>query len=151
MWSSYNCSSSISNFLYSSKISNTDSTIFPWVMSRFGGTFAVNKREDRDEGAWSLTESKGLIGRKQREIKLLALLPYLVVKKERAILLLEWIRNNRSMTKQQKLEYFEKMAKLNFRGISQEANIPRLPEKEDMIESDPCGDIGRVSAVMLTT
>jgi len=131
------------------KISNTDNTIFPWIMSRFGGTLAINKREDRNEGAWSLSEARGLKARKQREIKLLAMLPYLIVKRERAILLLEWIRNNHLYTKQQKLDCFEKMTKLNFRGISPEANIPRPLEKEDMIESDPDSDAGGDPTVML--
>lgn len=141
------------SFTSCARISNTDNRLFPWIMSRFGGTYSTSKKkeEDRDEGCWRLSEPRGLIGRKQREIKLLAILPYLVVKKERAILLLEWIRNNYSMTKEQKLKCFEKMAELNFRGISPEANTPRLPEKEDMIESDPVGDYGRESAVMLTS
>jgi hypothetical protein len=120
-------------------------------MSRFGGTFSVSKKKDRNEGTWRLSEPRGSAGRKQREVKLLAILPYLIVKRERAILLLEWIRNNGSMTKEQKLDYFEKMAKLNFRGISPETNIPRPLEEEDMIEPDPHGDMGRVSAVMLMT
>ena len=63
----------------------------------------MSKKKDRNEGAWRLSEPRGLAGRKQREVKLLAILPYLVVKRERAILLLEWIRNNGSMTKEQKL------------------------------------------------
>jgi len=133
------------------RISNTDNTVFPWIMSRFGGTFSTSKRKEdnRDEGTWRMSEARGLAGRKQREIKLLAILPYLIVKRERAILLLEWIRNNHSMTKQQKLDYFEKMAKLNFRGISSEANTPRPLEEEGMIESDPDSDVGRDLAVML--
>ncbi len=140
-------------FTSNARISNTNNRLFPWIMSRFGGTFSTSKRkkENRDEGTWRLSEPRGLEGRKQREVKLLALLPYLVVKRERAILLLEWIRDNHSMTKEQKLTCFEKMAELNFRGISPETNIPRLPEKEDMIEPEPYSDVGSETAVMLSS
>jgi hypothetical protein len=134
------------------KISNTDNRVFLWIVPRFGGGFSVMERkDDKDEGAWTLSGSPSLAGRKEREIKLLSLVPYLVAKQERAVLFMEWIRNNHSLTKEQKLEYFLKMKALNKRGISQETNTANCPLPGQMIESDPVGDYGREPAVMLSS
>ncbi len=134
------------------KISNTDNRVFLWIVPRFGGIFSVTKRgEDKDEGAWILSGAKGLIGRKDRENKLLSLVPYLIAKKERAVLFMEWVRNNHLMTRDQKLESFLKMKALNKRGISQEANTANCPNNGQMIESYPIGDYGREPMVTLAS
>lgn len=134
------------------KISNTDNRVFLWIMPRFGGSFSVmDRKDDKDEGAWTLSSDRGLQGRKDRENKLLALVPYLVAKQERSIVFMEWVRNNWSMTREQKLEYFLKMKTLNKRGISQETNTANCPENGQMIESDPVGDYGREPTVMLAS
>jgi len=105
------------------RISNTDNRVFLWIVPRFGGRFSVTvKKEDKDEGAWTLSEARGLRGRKDREIKLLSLVPYLVIKKERATLFMEWVKNNHTLTREQKLECFLRMKALNQRGISPETN-----------------------------
>jgi hypothetical protein len=132
------------------RISNTDNRVFLWIAPRFGGRFSVTTKEhDKDEGAWTLSGSIGLEGRKDRENKLLALVPYLVAKKERAVLFMEWIRNNHLLTKEQKLDYFLRMKALNKRGISLETNTANCPENGQMIESDPDSDIRCDPAVML--
>jgi len=64
---------------------------------------------------------------------------------------MERIRNNGSMTREQKLEYFLRMKALNRRGISQETNMANRPDNGQMIESDPVGDYGREPAVMLAS
>ncbi len=134
------------------KISNTDNRVFLWIMPRFGGRYSVmDRKPDKDEGAWTLSSSRGLVGRKDRENKLLALVPYLIAKQERAVVFMEWVRNNGSMTREQKLEYFLRMKVLNRRGISQEANTADRPDNGQMIESDPVGDYGREPAVMLAS
>ena len=114
-----------SNGAYTSyaRISNTDNRVFLWIVPRFGGRFSVTtKKKDKAEGAWTLSGAQGLEGRKDRETKLLSLVPYLVIKKERAVLFMEWVKNNHSLTKEQKLECFLKMKALNRRGISPETN-----------------------------
>jgi hypothetical protein len=111
------------------KISNTDNRVFSWIVPRFGGRFSVMVKEhDRDEGAWTLSGSAGLQGRKDREEKLLSLVPYLIAKQERAVLFMEWVRNNHSFSKEQKLDYFLRMKALNRRGISPETNTANCPD-----------------------
>jgi hypothetical protein len=125
------------------RISNTDNRVFLWIVPRFGGRFSVTTKEhDRDEGAWTLSGVAGLKGRKDRENKLLALTPYLIVKKERAVLFMEWIRNNHLLTKEQKLDYFLRMKALNWRGISPETNTVNSPNNGLIIESDPTRNRG---------
>jgi hypothetical protein len=101
------------------RISNTDDRVFPWLLERFGGRMQSVKRSTRTEGCWSLN------GKQDRERKILAILPYLTIKKERAVLLLQWIRRNHSMTRAEKAAMFDKMAVLNLRGLSPEANMPK--------------------------
>ena len=133
------------------RISNTDNRVFLWIVPRFGGRFSVtDRREDKDEGTWTLSGAAGLKGRKDREEKLLALVPYLVIKRERAVLFMEWVRNNHSMNKEQKREVFLKMKSLNRRGISPETNMVDCPENGQMIESDLIGDYESAPLVTAT-
>ena len=132
------------------RISNTDNRVFLWIVPRFGGRFSVtDRKDDKDEGSWALSGERGLRGRKDRENKLLALVPYLVIKRDRAILFMEWVRNNHSMTREQKLETFLKMKALNKRGISPETNTVGCPNNGQMIEPELSGDIE--SALLVTT
>lgn len=130
------------------RISNTDNRVFLWTVPRFGGRFSVTNRKDKNEGSWALSGAAGINGRKDRENKLLSLVPYLVLKRERAILFMEWVRNNPSMTKEQKREAFLKMKALNQRGISPETNTVGCPVNGQMIESELVGDYE--SALLVT-
>jgi hypothetical protein len=132
--------------MYSSaaRLSNTDGIVFPWLASRFGGYFSITKRKNRDEGTWTMTGQN-------RELNMLAILPYLVIKKQRAAVVLEWMRHNRTFTPEQKMLSFMIMQKLNKRGISPEANTLRPRIIGAKTESDPYGDIGREPAVMLAS
>jgi hypothetical protein len=97
------------------RISNTDQRIFPWLMTRFGGYMNAGERDGKTEGTWILSG-------KNREPHVLAMLPYLVIKKERAIVYLEWIRHCRKLSLERKRELTRKMMVLNHRGLSPEAN-----------------------------
>ena len=133
------------------RISNTNGLIFSWLLSKFGGTISHNVRDTRDEGVWSLSEAKGIAGRKERIRKLESLVPYLVTKKDRGLLILDWLKNCSTFSEKEKLEYFDTMKKLNHRGISPEANTSRLSQNEkDKIESDPCSDAGNAAMVTST-
>lgn len=133
------------NGLYTStaRISNTDGSIFPWLGHRFGGNTSLTERDGRDEGCWSMT------GQEQRINTMLAIIPYLVIKKQRAIIFLQWIRTNRQMSKDEKSAAFLLMRKLNQRGLSPEANTLRLQNLEDKTESDLPSDMQSASTVML--
>jgi len=123
------------------RISNTDQRPFPWLMDRFGGYMLVNKKEGKLEGVWYLPSNQS------KEQYILAILPYLIVKRERAILYLEWIRNSRTMPLEQKDQLQQKMKILNHRGLSQEANMQDAVDTA-MIESELHGDMQREFAVM---
>lgn len=112
------------NGKYSSviRLSNTDQRIMDWISSRFFGYNAINRKKDnKDEGVWYFSSVKGNAGRILREKFTLALLPYLVIKKERAVLVLHYMRNNKMMNDSQKYELYKKVSKLNERGKSVEA------------------------------
>lgn len=126
------------------RISNTDGTVFPWIKARFGGNFCALNRKQRNEGVWKMTGEN-------REPNMLGILPYLIIKKQRAVLTLQWIRNNKFFSPERKLLQFSIMQKLNKRGISQEANMLRPQTTEAKTESYPYGDIGREPVVMLAS
>ena len=121
------------------RVSNTDQRIFPWLMERFGGRMDTCERDGRAEGAWFLC------GR-NREPHVLAILPYMVVKRERAIVYLEWIRNCRKLSLTEKQNLVHKMSLLNHRGLSPETNTSSA-SPEAKIESELHGDVQRVSMV----
>jgi hypothetical protein len=96
------------------RISNTDQRIFNWVADHFTGYMVVNdRRENKDEGVWFLSG-------KHRESVLLAILPYLIIKKERASIVLEWIRHCTEWSEFYKDKVVAKMKRLNLRGVSPE-------------------------------
>jgi hypothetical protein len=135
----------IGNGSYTSyaKISNTDGRVFPWIMSRFGGSMCVNDRgEYRDEGVWTMS------GKKERETKVLSMLPYMNTKKLRAELFLHWMQNNNRMTNLEKHDCFSTMQRLNLRGKSPEANTSGT-SNEVKIESDLMGDPEQAPLVTL--
>lgn len=98
------------------RLSNTDQRVFPWLLERFGGYMLVNEKTNgnRNEGVWNMSNKN------DKEKQILAMMPYLVVKKERAILYLEWIRNCRKMTDEQKHQIYSRISELNARGLSPE-------------------------------
>lgn len=131
-------------FTSQARISNTDGTVFPWIFARFGGYFSINTKTQRDEGCWVMSGP-------DRVKHMLSILPYLVIKKQRATVFLQWIRDNKSLTRDEKILQFTIMKKLNKRGISPEANMLRPQITEAKIESDLYGNIQCEPAVMLAS
>lgn len=141
--------SGYTNFCSVARISNTDARIFPWLVERFGGNYHRNPRDTRDEGVWAIQEPRGKVGRKERERKFLAILPHLIIKRERAVLLLEWVRHCAEWSFIQKYECFKEMRRMNHRGKTQEANMSGLSVRGDKIESDLHGDMQCAPVVTL--
>jgi len=126
------------------RISNTDGRIFPWLYARFQGNYCVTLREDRDEGTWKMNGPN-------RENNTLAIIPYLVIKRERAIIFLEWMRNVRTYPRETKLLKCEIMRKLNLRGLSPTTNTANGPENGLKIESELYGDMQSEPVVTLAS
>ena len=69
-------------------ITNTSLVLMKWLVSHYGGGF-ICKREATDKHKASFEWRPK--GQKNMKLLLLAILPYLVIKREQAILLLEYI------------------------------------------------------------
>jgi len=70
-------------------ITNTDLTLMKWLIANFGGAYRSEAREN-----YRLIYRWGPKGKKNRENFLLGVLPYLIVKREQALLALEFDRMN---------------------------------------------------------
>lgn len=123
------------------EISNTKIELVEWLIEHFGGQYYVAKRKNQnhnDEFSWRPK------GRKNSETLLLGILPYLVIKRNQALVALEYVRlphNNgydESLAQKRK-ELMIKMQLLNKRGKSVETNTLNA-EKSVMRESELISD-----------
>jgi hypothetical protein len=92
------------------QLSNTDMRVFDFLLERFGGSVSSSKREHRELGVWVLPT-------RFLENTLLAILPYLVTKREQAVLLLDWFRNRKNLSDDETREIIKKFRVLNLRGL----------------------------------
>jgi len=101
-------------------VKNTDMRLMKWLKSRFGGEYYLDtgkKPENwKDSYVWHYAaESK--------EDFLLAILPYLIIKREQALVALEYIRLGRDIRCPEKRQaLYEKIVALNQRGKLVETN-----------------------------
>jgi hypothetical protein len=124
------------------QLPNTDMRVFDFLLEKFGGSVSSSKREHRELGNWVLPT-------RFLETTLLAILPYMVTKREQAILLLDWFRNRRNLSDDETREVIKKFRVLNHRGISLTTNTVACPDNGQMIESDLVGDCESAPTVML--
>jgi len=111
-------------------VQNTSKKLIDWLQAKFGGSVYLSKKEtDKTKAAymWRILKKKDI------EILLLAVLPYLVVKREQAKILLEFVRLPREANNELRAVYFQQLKVLNARGVSVETNtqegtihIPRM-------------------------
>src|ERR1019366_7280555 len=120
-------------------IKNTDERLMKWLQSRFGGEYYTDESSLKKNPTWK-PSFVWHHAAKDKEPFLLAILPYLIIKKEQAILALEFIRlgyNVRCPEKRQEL--YEKILALNQRGKPVET-ITQDVSDDTMIESVLTGD-----------
>lgn len=95
-------------------IVNTDERLMKWLIQHFGGQYYGRERADkvnhRRAYAWRVT------GHANRKRTLLALLPYLVMKREQAILGLKYLDLHYSHSNDERRKLWEMSIKLNARG-----------------------------------
>lgn len=93
---------------------NTDERLMKWLVKNFGGQYYGRERNDkvnhRSTYAWRVT------GHANRKRTLLALLPYLVMKREQAILGLKYLDLHYSHNNDARRQLREMSIKLNARG-----------------------------------
>jgi len=121
-------------FLFS--IKNTDLRLMQWLVENFGGVYY---NQPSSNLTWKLSYSWRPKGRKNKEEILLGILPYLLLKKEQALLALEYVRLDPHVQSPRRREIAKRCTELNQRGKSVETNTLNS-EPSEMIESDLIGD-----------
>jgi len=128
------------------KLGNTDLRLMKWLISNFGGVYyteaSVRSSSHKVLYQWFVK------GAKNKELFLLGVIPYLVLKREQAVIALEYVRLNKSKFNQpEREEMFQKLKVLNKRGISATTNMSSISTNaengcfgEMKIESDLTGD-----------
>lgn len=116
------------------------------LKEKFGGCFYFRKMKRRWKNQWTWV----LTGN-QNKIKLLqGIIPYLKVKQEQAILVLEYVQLKDCKTNIPRRDEIIALCKiLNRKGKPVETNTPNDSEKESKIESELHGDVKR--ALLVTT
>ena len=114
-------------------IANTDIKLMKWLSSNFGGKFYRRK----NNRGFSTESSPDIyfwhvFGKTNQESFLLGILPYLVIKKQEAVLALEFVRLV-GWNKERKLEIAEeiKSAKVSDVVKDREQNLVRMSPKEE--------------------
>lgn len=119
-------------------VKNTDLRLMKWFKSRVGGEWYkdTSKRPEnwKDSYVWVYG------GIKLKEEFLLAILPYLVIKREQALVLLEFIKLGNVRDSDKRQAFYEKIVALNQRGKPVETNTQDSSEDEEKIESVLTGD-----------
>lgn len=124
-------------------ITNTDKRLINWLEEKFGGTHYTDKRHQQN---WKSAYRWRLLGRSHQERVLLAILPYMVIKREQASLALDFIRMGDREDQKARLFFWERFMKLNGRGESPTTNTPDTEIVK--IESGLYGDIESVPVVI---
>jgi len=120
-------------------IYNTSLFLMKWLVKNVGGRFYVRSligyggKPGRTQYMWMPA------GKKNRENFLLAIVPYLLMKREQAILALEFLRLPYG-SPQKRQELANKIRLLNRQDNSVETNTQDLRETEEKIESELTGD-----------
>jgi hypothetical protein len=118
------------------QVKNTDIRLVKWLKSRFGGEYYTDTHRNE---AWKTAYVWHHLAESKQEF-LLAILPYLIMKREQALLALEFLRlGNQVRCPEKRQALYEKILALNQRGKPVETITQDLSEDE-MIESVLTGD-----------
>ena len=119
-------------------VKNTDMRLMHWLVDNFGGNIHPHKpKSPLHKKAYSWYFSGNA---KSKEIFLLALLPYLIIKKEQAILLVEFFRLCDVKCPEQREKMYRQSLQLNKRGPTVETNTQIAEQDSVKIESELIGD-----------
>jgi len=119
-------------------IVNTDIRVMNWLMEHFGGVFLMRDRRNinpihKPSYVWRPK------GKANLAKILLGVMPYLLLKKEQAIIALDFIRIE-GQNPGERLKQMEKIQLLNKKCTSPTTNTLSDSEEESKIESDLIGD-----------
>jgi hypothetical protein len=121
-------------------IINTDVRLMKWLVSNFGGNYS-DKSSNRNHTTWKHSyQWFPTGGSRSKELLLLSVLPYLILKREQAILGLSNLRLVGESCPERRHDLYEKILALNKKGRTVETNTPSDPENGSKIESGLPGD-----------
>jgi hypothetical protein len=121
------------------QIANTSKKLMDWLVENFGGVIYTKKRNPNQKSLKVVYQwfTKG--GANGQEKFLLSIFPYLLIKREQALIALEFIRSHREQNPEKRNTLYEKMRSLN-RGESVTTNTQDSSNKELMIEPELISD-----------
>lgn len=122
------------------EVCNTNIPIMEWLIQNFGGVYYPHRREKEQHKPAQYWRPKG---KANNERILLGILPYLKIKKEQAVLMLEYVRLDREINPEKRNEIHRKLQTLNQRGLPVTTNTSGMNSliREVMkIESELAGD-----------
>lgn len=101
-------------------VQNTNKKLIDWLQSKFGGQVYLSKKAtEKTKAAWMWRITK----KKEIELLLLAVLPYLIVKVEQAKVLLAFVRLVPEALPELRAIYWQQLRILNARGVSVTTNM----------------------------
>jgi hypothetical protein len=118
----------IYSYTASFRIHNTDIRLLEFMKEHFGG--AIHKghstwADNHGKTKWKTSsEWMHCLGSERGEKLILAVLPYLIIKKEQAKLALEFIRIGRVPKPEERERIWLQMKQLNVRGLTPTTNTP---------------------------
>jgi len=119
-------------------VTNTDKRLIDWIQQTFGGWVTLAKRQvgnQKEAWMWRTTKKDHI------EKLLLQILPYLIIKREQAKVLLNFVRLPRHLNDASlRAKYWQELRILNHRGVSVTTNTQDA-SPEAMIESELHGDM----------
>lgn len=119
-------------------VKNTDTRLMKWLVNNFGGTITVHKPKSKSHNiaySWYFGGNA-----KSKELLLLSLLPYLIVKREQAINLVEFFRMSGEHNPEKREKLYQLNAKLNKRGPTVETDTQIIEQDSIKIQSELTGD-----------
>lgn len=115
-------------------VQNTSKELIDWLQKYFGGYVYLSKKEtDKNKAAWMWRITK----QKEVELILLAVLPYLVIKREQAKILLSFVRLPSGKNPEVRGKLYNQIRLLNTRGKSVTTNTQDLSKYKNKCE---CGN-----------
>lgn len=119
-------------------IFNNDLKLMTYLVKNFGGVYYTRDRSNPRAKVGHTWQPKG---HKNKELLLLAVIPYLIIKEEQAKLALEFLRMKDQINPEKREEMHKHSLELNRKGpTTPETNTSNSSENELKIESELMGD-----------
>ncbi len=119
-------------------VKNTDKRLMKWLVDHFGGNIHLHPpKSDKHAIAYSWYFSGNA---KSKEIFLLALMPYLIVKREQAKILVEFFRLSEQKCPELREKLYQRLHSLNRRGPIVETDTQIVELDSMKIQPELTGD-----------